>query len=306
MREPVRAYPYISGLHRPIREVLLVPFSRGDQLIGTLWVVAHSPEKRFDAEDLRIVTSLARFAALVTKALDERDVLEQTTRALALENRRKTEFLATLGHELRNPLAPIRNALELIKKDAAKAPLVVPIMERQVSHLVRLIDDLLDISRITSDKLVLRRERVGVSGIVAQAVEATQAQLEGSAHALSVAAPENIHIDVDPVRMTQVLTNLLTNASKYTPHGGRIALNVQVTERSVSIAVSDSGIGIMPEQMEHIFDLFGQEHAELSQGGLGVGLALARRLVTLHGGELTARSAGPGLGSTFEVVLPRV
>jgi PAS domain S-box-containing protein len=236
--------------------------------------------------------------------------LQRAEQALKAADRQKDEFLATLAHELRNPLAPIRTGLELLKQPPAShaaAEKVRTTMQRQLGHLVRLVDDLLDVSRISHGKIELQRERLQLRDVVAHAVEASGALAEASGHALAVQLPaEPIWIEGDEIRLAQVLTNLLNNAAKYTPRGGHIELAAAVEGSAAVIRVSDDGSGIAEDMLPRVFDLFAQadRDRERSQGGLGIGLSLARRLVKMHGGTITAASAGPGRGSTFTVRLP--
>ncbi len=238
----------------------------------------------------------------------ERRVLDRTD-ALRQADRRKDEFLASLAHELRNPLAPIRSAVEVLKmrargdRDVEYARAVVV---RQVEHMTRLIDDLLDVSRITCDKLVLQVDRVDLSMIVSTAVETSRPLITEREHELEVALPaEPVILHADPARLAQVLANLLTNAAKYTLPGGRLSLSASADADHVFIRVVDNGVGIEPEILPRIFDLFVQgDPGNLSAGGLGIGLTLARRLIEMHGGTLSAESRGPGLGSAFIARLP--
>jgi two-component system CheB/CheR fusion protein len=246
--------------------------------------------------------------------VDEAKRLEQALRAnehgLREADRRKDEFLATLAHELRNPLAPIRSAAKILgspRLGERELAWSRDVIARQVQHMARLLDDLLDISRITRGRLELRRGRVGLAGIVDAAVETARPLLDARRHTLHVALPDPPpDLDADPVRLAQVLANLLTNAAKYTDPGGRIELHAQVAGGAVQVAVRDDGIGLAPEQIGRVFDMFSQVTTALdrSEGGLGIGLALVRGLVELHGGRVEARSDGPGRGSEFLVVLP--
>ena len=233
---------------------------------------------------------------------------KQGESALREADQRKDEFLATLSHELRNPLAPIRNGLQLMRLQGDRPnPKVHDIMERQLNHLVRLVDDLLEISRITRGLLELRRERVELASIVRNAVETSQPLIHASSHRLDVALPsEALWLTGDPVRLTQVLGNVLNNAAKYTDNGGTIALSVRRDGQTAVISVRDNGCGITRAGLERIFEMFSREvHAkERSQGGLGIGLTLSRRLVEMHGGTIEARSEGEGCGSEFIVRLP--
>ncbi|HSC08153.1 MAG TPA: PAS domain S-box protein [Steroidobacteraceae bacterium] len=232
--------------------------------------------------------------------------------ALRQADRRKDEFLATLAHELRNPLAPIRNALHIMRLRANDPPTVEQarlIMDRQLGQMVRLVDDLLDVGRITRGKLDLRKERVELASVVKNAVDTTRPLIEAAGHQLSVSLPSQaIHLDADPVRLAQVLANLLNNAAKYMDRGGRIWLSAQRSEREVILSVRDAGIGISASTLPTIFDMFTQieESLEKSRGGLGIGLTLAKQLTELHGGAIEARSEGLGKGAEFTVRLPAV
>ena len=240
------------------------------------------------------------------------EALRKVAADLSASNRRKDEFLATLAHELRNPLAPIRSALQVmgLTKDPSVVDRARHIAERQVQHMVRLVDDLLDVSRITQDKLTLRKHHVVLADIVRDAVEANQALIDRAHQRLTVTLPPDpIWLHVDAARITQVIANLLNNATKYTGEQGQISVTADVErgERAqVSIQVSDTGIGIRSEMLPRIFDMFTQVDATLdrSQGGLGIGLTLVRRLVEMHGGSVEVASGGPGLGSEFTVRLP--
>jgi CheY-like chemotaxis protein len=241
-----------------------------------------------------------------------RDESERRRAELALQeaDRRKDEFLATLAHELRNPLAPIAGGLELLElspNDSRAADEVRSMMKRQTQHMVRLIDDLLDVSRITRGKLELRKTTVELSGIVRDAVAATRPLLDEARHELAINLPtEPLLLDADANRLTQVLTNLLNNAAKYTPHDGRIELTAQSTDGEVVISVADSGIGIPPDNLDRVFDMFTQLHSsrEFGHTGMGIGLTLVKRLVEMHGGNVQAQSRGPNLGTTFVIRLP--
>ena len=230
--------------------------------------------------------------------------------ALRAADRHKDEFIATLAHELRNPLAPIRNGLHLMRVASGKPELLEQargMMERQFAHLVRLVDDLLEVSRITRGKIELRREQVDVSTVIRSAIEASRPLIEAARHVLMVELPDDpVMLDADPVRIAQVLSNLLNNAAKYTSEGGSIWLRVYREEQYAVIAVRDSGAGIPPDALPGIFDLFAQVERtyDRAQGGLGIGLTLVRSLVRMHGGTVEARSQGVGLGSEFIVRLP--
>jgi len=227
--------------------------------------------------------------------------------ALRDADRRKDEFLATLAHELRNPLAPIRNSLQILKMprvDPATVERSREMMERQVHHLVRLVDD---VSRVMRGKIDLRRERVELATVVARAVETVQPLIDAQRHDLSVRLPaESLSLDADPVPLTQVVGNLLTNAAKYTEPNGRIRLSAARVGDEAVLRVRDDGIGIAPDVLPRVFELFVQvDHsATRSQGGLGIGLTLVKNLVEMHGGTVAARSEGLGMGSEFVVRLP--
>jgi signal transduction histidine kinase len=230
--------------------------------------------------------------------------------ALRLADRRKDEFLATLAHELRNPLAPIRNALYLLQAGegnpgaGAEARAVI---QRQLAQMVRLVDDLIDVSRITTGKLALRRERVELRSVARNALEAVEAMIRARGHALHVELPPpGVYVNADPTRLAQVFLNLLNNAAKFTDPGGRIDFSVALLDGELVARVRDNGIGIAPAMREEIFDMFAQADRSLerSTGGLGVGLSLARRLVELHGGSIQALSEGLGRGAEFVVRIP--
>jgi len=230
--------------------------------------------------------------------------------ALKDADRRKDEFLATLAHELRNPLAPIRNSLHLLRLSGDLSPALTQvrdIMERQVNHMVRLIDDLLDVSRISRGKIELRKEFVELATIVATAVEANRPLIEATQHQLALSLPaEPIVVDADPVRLAQIIGNLLNNAAKYTPPGGQIWFAAQKTATEAILSVRDDGLGIASEMLPRVFDMFSQLDSTISrsQGGLGIGLTLTKSFVEMHGGRIDAYSAGPGRGSEFVVRLP--
>ncbi len=232
--------------------------------------------------------------------------------ALRVADRRKDEFLATLAHELRNPLAPIANALAILRTPnipQSVAEQARAMMERQTRQLVRLVDDLLDISRITTDRLVLKRQVVDLALVIRNAVETARPLMDVRSHELAVQLPAGVvHVDADPTRLAQVFSNLLNNAAKYTEPGGHIVIDASVQGSDVIVEVRDDGIGIANEVLPSIFEMFVQVDTSLerSQSGLGVGLSLARRLVEMHGGTLEAHSAGLDQGSVFRVRLPVV
>jgi len=235
--------------------------------------------------------------------------LQQLVRELGEADRRKSEFLATLAHELRNPLAPLAQALQMLRlePDADSVRRCCDIMERQLRHLVRLVDELLDIARIGRGKIALRPAIVELKDVVQCALDLSAPLVRQHRHALAVQLPaQPVHLHADATRLAQVLGNLLNNAAKYTPEGGRIEVNAWSRGDSVAISVRDNGVGLPPEELPHIFDLFTQvgRSLDMAQGGLGIGLALSRQLVELHGGRISASSEGLGRGSVFTVELP--
>jgi signal transduction histidine kinase/CheY-like chemotaxis protein len=255
-----------------------------------------------NAERLREANEYLVVAALEAQGL--RDDAEAT-------NRRQNEFLAMLAHELRNPLAPIGMAGALLARTPNASPQMLQmtgVVKRQVDHMSRLLDDLLDAARISGGKIKLARQPVALGDVLAQAVETVMPRLKERQQALIVDMPETqLVLDVDSVRLTQVFTNLLGNASKYTGDRGMVRLAVDVDDEAVTVTVADNGTGIGPDVLPHIFDLFTQGPRTLarSEGGLGVGLNVVHNLVTMHGGQVDAHSAGLGQGSTFTVRLPR-
>lgn len=230
--------------------------------------------------------------------------------ALKEANRRKDEFLAILAHELRNPLAPIRNALQILSRRGEEPGIrgrFTEMMDRQLSQLVRLVDDLLEVSRITSGKIELRKELVDLRQVIAGAVETSRPLIEAAGHTLGIhLAPEPLVLLADPVRMAQMLANLLNNSAKYTERGGHIVLSAWREDGDVVVSVRDTGAGIAPDLLPRVFEMFAQAHHEPGrpQGGLGIGLSLVKNLVQLHGGSIEARSEGPGCGSEFVLRLP--
>lgn len=248
---------------------------------------------------------------LILLAMQDVSAVRERADELAEANRNKDEFLATLAHELRNPLAPIRNAAEYIGMESLKDPGVksaADVIGRQVTLMVRLIDDLLDMSRISRNKLDIHKRRVELTEVVEMALENSRPLIHQCAHELTLSLPsEPLQVEADPIRLAQIILNLLNNSAKYTNAGGHIWLTVEKIEPTdVVVRVRDNGIGIAPDQLSSIFDMFKQvdESLERSAGGLGIGLTLVRKLVDLHGGTISVTSAGVGLGSEFEVRLP--
>ncbi|HEY1376487.1 MAG TPA: PAS domain S-box protein [Gemmataceae bacterium] len=272
------------------------------KVLGTFAVYC-STFRRPSADEMRLVDILARTAGV---AVERRRAEE----ALKDADRRKDEFLATLAHELRNPLAPMRNALQVIQLaggDVAAVGQAREMMERQMRHMVRLVDDLLDVSRITRGKLELRKQRVDLAAVVRTAVETSRPLVEAAGHHLTITLPpQPVFVDGDPVRLAQVFANLLNNAAKYTDRGGSIRLTAERQGSDAVVSVRDSGLGIPREMLGKVFELFTQVDSTLekAQGGLGIGLTLVRRLAEMHGGSVEAHSEGLGKGSEFTVRLP--
>jgi PAS domain S-box-containing protein len=299
-----------EAVENPVRKVV-----RLGAIVGlanhTVLIAKDGRELPIDDSGAPIRDARGRIVGVV---LVFRDVTERrgAERALEAADHRKDEFLAMLAHELRNPLAPIRNAahtLSLLGPGDDRVRWVSGVIERQVGLMTRLVDDLLDVSRITSGKVTLRRESVSVREVLAQAVEAARPAADHRRQVLEVEAPEDAgRVDGDPARLAQAVGNLLDNAMKYTEEDGRIWLRARVEADEVVIVVEDTGAGIDPELLPHVFDLFIQADRSLErkQGGLGLGLTLVRRLVEMHGGRVEAASAGLGFGSAFTIRLPRL
>jgi signal transduction histidine kinase len=239
----------------------------------------------------------------------QRDELEAAAQALRRADRHKDSFLAVLAHELRNPVAALSGGLHLLNKDIPpeRARDIRGRMERMLDHLSHLVDDLLDVSRVSQGKIALKKQRVELGDVLQSAIEASLHTIEAARHQFVVATPkEAVWLDADHTRLAQIVSNLLNNAAKYTPPGGVVTLAAEVQDRTVTITVSDTGIGVPEEMQSKIFEIFAQveDHLGKSQGGLGIGLALVRQLVALHGGVITVESDGQGNGSTFTVRLP--
>ena len=259
-------------------------------------------------DPLRVIGTVADITS--TKSREEE--LRRLAANLSEADRRKTEFLAVLAHELRNPLAPIRHGLQLIRMQTGNSSTLEKVrdmLDRQVNQMVRLVNDLLDVARITSGKVELRKQCAYIGDLVKIAVETSMPLIDASGHHLTVNVPdESMPVFVDPERISQVISNLLNNAAKYTPHGGKIVLDVTRGAGEITVSVTDNGVGIAPQSIESVFDLFRQvgQDIERSQGGLGIGLSLVRQLVELHGGTTSAKSPGEGRGSTFMFKLKEV
>jgi signal transduction histidine kinase len=308
-----RSGPQPAG-HPPVASYLAAPVvARTGAVLGGLFF-GHPEAGRFSEAHEQLIAGLAAQAAIaVENARLVRDLRESEERARRAD-RRKDEFLAMLSHELRNPLAPIITALELMKMNVDKSGARErEIIERQVGHLIGLVDDLLDVSRITRGKIQLHRQPTQISQVVASAIEMVSPLLEQRSHSLRLDLPASpLLVAGDPVRLAQVIANLLHNAAKYTEPGGQVTLSASAEDKEgeewVRITVTDTGIGIRPELLPALFDMFvqGERSIDRAQGGLGLGLTLVKSLVELHGGQVSARSEGPGQGSEFEVRLPRL
>ncbi len=285
-----------------LRSAMVVPLRGRDRVFGAITFV-YTGERRYDDADLAIAEDLARRAGMV---LERRRLEEEAAAA----SRAKDEFLAMLGHELRNPLAPIRTALQLMSLRGDESTMRErKIIERQVEHLVTLVDDLLDVSRITRAKIKLHKERLELSAVIARALEMAGPLFEQRHHQIEVEVPRSgLKVDGDPARLAQVFSNLLTNAAKYTDPGGRVVVRARRDGERVIAEVTDSGIGIDPVMLPKIFDMFvqGPQSIARSHGGLGLGLNIAKSLVVMHGGAIMATSEGRGRGSTFIVELPAI
>jgi signal transduction histidine kinase len=301
--------------HLPVRSYLAAAVtSRSGEVLGGLFF-GHPEPARFSERSERLLVGMAAQAAI---AIDNARLYEAAQReianreraetALRENDRRKDEFLATLAHELRNPLAPIRQAAQITSAtnaDERQKAWAHEVITRQVQNMSLLLEDLLDISRITRGTLELRRQHVTLAHIVDSAVETAQPAIDAKRHHLEVVMPsEDLELDADPLRLSQVLSNLLTNAAKYTDPEGHVRLHAETHGDEVVIRVSDDGIGIAAEALPNIFTMFSQVASSRSSGGLGIGLALSRGLVEMHSGHISAHSAGLGHGSEFTVRLP--
>ena len=281
--------------------------SRAMDLFGNVTVLERPMRISALVSAVRSALRARRRQYQIREHLIERERAEE---ALRKADRRKDEFLAILAHELRNPLAPIRNSLYILQLTGRSDPMarrVGEMMERQVSHMVRLVDDLLEVSRITRGKIELRDDELELAKVISHAVETSRPLIEAGHHTLTVSLPtEPMALRGDDVRLAQVFSNLLNNAAKYTDAGGRIELRGHREADEIVVSIKDNGTGIPPEMLTRVFDLFTQVDgaANRASGGLGIGLTLVKSLVTLHGGTIEAHSAGPGTGSEFIVRLP--
>jgi DNA-binding response OmpR family regulator/nitrogen-specific signal transduction histidine kinase len=281
---------------------LMVKLQSGDRLVETYWNVIFAPLRAAARNDRRVIAIYTE----VTEQVEARKKLEALTIELETASRTKDEFLAMLGHELRNPLSPILTALELMRLRGHYSR-EQDIIERQISHLTRLVDDLLDVSRITRGKVELKKRRIEIAEIVARSIEVASPLLEQRAHRLEIELPRRgLAVDADVDRLAQVFANLLTNAAKYSDHGSRIVVAAERGDGVIRVRVRDFGIGIAPDMIGKVFGLFVQESQSLdrSRGGLGLGLAIAKNLVEMHKGTVAAFSEGPATGTEMVVELP--
>lgn len=282
--------------------------SSNDTVLGTVAMYYRHPRQP-GANDLQLIDIVTRMATIAIERKRFENELHQRNAQLIEADRRKNEFLAMLAHELRNPLSSIGNAAQLLREDQSgeHRDWANEVLDRQVKHLARLIDDLLDVSRLTHGKIELQRQTIDASIVLDQAVEAVRPTIEQRGQTLTISASrEPLPVHADPLRLEQVITNLLTNAVKYTPEGGRIAVAAARQDETIVLSVKDNGVGISPERIPQMFELFTQGDRTLarSEGGLGIGLTIVKTLVEMHGGTVTAASNGPGQGSTFRVTLP--
>ncbi|MGZ5060479.1 MAG: sensor histidine kinase [Usitatibacter sp.] len=303
--------PYRDAARRAgFRAVHSTPIvTRAGELLGVISV--HYRQPRLPTRrDMQMADVCARHAADAIKAYLDIARLKQVENELRELDQRKNEFLATLAHELRNPLAPLRNGLEVLRlarADSDMAEKARGMMERQLRQMVRLVDDLLDVSRVSRGRIDLRREDVELSAVLKAAIETSEPLMAERGHTFEADIPAaRIVVDGDLTRLSQVFSNLLNNAAKYTPSGGRIHLGVKADGGEAVVTVSDDGLGIPAAMLGRVFDIFTQvdRSFEKTQGGLGIGLSIAKRLVEMHGGRIEAASGGPGKGSTFTVRLP--
>jgi signal transduction histidine kinase len=298
----------LAGAPHELQAFSITPVAVGTRRLATL-VLGYSSQRELTAQLRALAEDVARQLALALDRTISYERLEHERQRAESASRAKDEFLAMLGHELRNPLSPILTATQLMRLRGEEIfDKERTVIERQVKHMIRLVDDLLDISRITRGKVDLRRRPVEVCEAIAQAVELVSPAMEERAHRLTLDVPNSgLVVHADPHRLAQVVGNLLTNAAKYTPHGGAIHIAAHSYDSKIIILVRDTGIGIDPKLLPHVFDLFvqGGQGIDRAAGGLGLGLAIARTLIELHGGTIKARSAGRGQGTEVIVELPR-
>ena len=328
MMDPVQYFPDVAQLCRPVRELLLAPFYGDGAPVGTVWVVSHTAEKRFDGEDARLLETVARFGSTAAQVASQREALEKTNRNMAeqVDERQRAEqqasrlhlalaasheqqgfVLDALAHELRGPLGAMSNAFALLEREgsAETNQKALGVMTRQLAHMGHLVAELAQASRIEDD--ASPRDRVPMRSIVRRAFEMASGGHELRRHEVALCLPnEELYVRGDETHLSQIVSNLLTNAAKYTPDGGSIDVTLSREGGDALLAVTDNGIGIAPDMLPRIFDMFVQVHRQgaRSDGGLGIGLAVVSRLVARHHGSVVAKSAGLGRGSSFTVRLP--
>jgi signal transduction histidine kinase/ActR/RegA family two-component response regulator len=327
---PQDHFPCLRDVEPAVAEVLVTPIPAAEGPHGVIWVMSHDPQHRFDPEDARLLTHIASFAgAALThlnarrRANEEADEAQAAHALLEQTEQRREEFIAMLGHELRNPMSPIESAITASKQlcaDNDEAVGVLIVAERQMRHLRTLVDDLLDAARLKHGKVAIRHSNTSLNEIVFDAVTAVNHHIEARKHTLTLhGINDNVFVHADHVRLSQVLGNLLSNAAKYTPVGGHIEVVVEPArdrtpqgaatsdhEGIVTITVKDDGVGIAADVLPHVFELFAQSPSSnaRAEGGLGIGLAVAKRMVELHHGTIAIESAGAGHGTTVTLRLP--
>ncbi len=287
-----------------MRSQLTVPLLVGDQVLGAI-VLGHSRDRRFTERDIPFMEALASHAAVAIENARLFRAAQLARTEAEAANRAKDEFLAMLGHELRNPLAPIVTALELTRiRDGQSRERAI--IERQVQHLRRLVDDLLDVSRITRGSLDLDRTTVDLADPINEGIDLARPLVEQRRHTLDIDVPRDLFVHGDRTRLAQIVANLITNAARYTEPGGKITISAARSGGAIALRVRDTGVGMPPDLLAHVFETFtrGARPIDRAAGGLGLGLAIVKSLATLHGGSVVARSEGPGHGSEFEVTLP--
>jgi signal transduction histidine kinase len=302
MHLPDRCFPVLPTEPRFV-EALLIPFHHRGKPMGAVWIASHGAGKRFHKGDERNVRTLARFVSVGWELWTKGE-------AAAEASRRKDTFLAVLGHELRNPFAAITAATAVLRQRVTgddSASRAIEVIARQCLHTTHLADDLLEVARLGTGKVQLEKQRLDLRTIVLGTLEARRTQIERRQQHVTISlGAEPVWVDADPIRLTQVVSNLIDNAAKYTPERGHISVGITSGAREVSVEVHDTGMGVAADQLASIFEPFTQlrESRNLSDGGLGLGLAVVRSLTELHGGTVDARSAGPGQGSSFTIRLP--
>ncbi|MEH2061982.1 MAG: ATP-binding protein [Nostoc sp.] len=314
---PERYFTYLQQLKPTIIEILVFPLLIANQQLGAIWIMSHNEHRRFDKEDLRLITSLANFTAAALynsnarQAAEESARREQAARAEAEQaNRLKDEFLAVLSHELRSPLNPILGWAKLLqtrKFDEAKTAYALATIERNAKLQSQMMEDLLDVSRILQSKLSLNVCSIDLSAVIEVALDTVHLAAEAKSIQLQTILETNVgQVLGDPSRLQQVIWNLLSNAIKFTASGGQVSVRLERVGTQAQIRVSDTGKGINPDFLPYVFDYFRQADNSTTRtfGGLGLGLAIARRLVELHGGTVQVESLGDGFGATFTVLLP--